>query len=106
VDRMRNIALVLVFQEWASSCQASARGTIAAAAAEGAPAARRIGGQWLRDPGTHFGPELVPRRLENWEGGLPIDHAVTGVSERIDEKRDATGPARVEFFGLTCLATY
>jgi len=103
---MRNIALVLVFLEWTSSCEASARRTIAAAAAEGAPAAGRMGGQGLRDPVTHFGPDLVPGHLENRERWLAIDHAVTGVSERIDEKRDATGPARVEFFGLTCLATY
>jgi len=103
---MRNIALVLVFLEWTSRCEASARRTIAAAAAEGAPAAGRMGGQGLRDPVTHFGPDLVPGHLENRERWLAIDHAVTGVSEGVDEQCDASGTARVELLGLTHLSMH
>src|SRR3954452_15846919 len=103
MDRMRNIALILVLQERVARGQPRARRAIAAPAAERAPAARRILRQGLCYPGPHLGPKLVPRHLENRERRLAVDHAMTGVPERIHEKRNASRAARAELVDLAGL---
>ena len=104
MDRMRNIALVLVFQKRTPGGQPRASRAVAAPLAKRTPVARRVGGQCLCYPGPHPGPELVPRHLEKGKRRFTIDHAVAGIPERIDEKRDAPCAARVELVASVAFA--
>src|SRR5687768_9959372 len=96
MDRMRDVALVLVLRVRAARRQSCARRTVAASAAKRAAAARSVGWERLGHPLPHLGPQRVPWHPQNGERRFSVYHAMARIAERIDEESDATGTARIE----------
>src|SRR5688500_12457191 len=101
---MRRLALVRILLERTSRRESRPRRAVAASVAQRATAAGRALGKRLRHPFAHASPHLFPRSLEHRERRSPVDHAVTGVPERIDEETGPPCTTRVELFATVLAA--